>query len=142
VKVPAPEWKLWQVFREQTLTVDFPTERFTVFGERLYLMPEDMPDMRGLRVALPGVRMGTFKKERFEPSHSLALFLHPGQAKAEMALSKDSREVTVFMRGESIPSSGDAGWTLVTVDGWPIGWGKRVQGVIKNHIPHSWLVAY
>jgi NOL1/NOP2/sun family putative RNA methylase len=141
VKVPAPEWKLWQAFLEQTLKVDFPPERFTVFGERLYLMPEDMPDMRGLRVALPGVRMGTFKKERFEPSHSLALFLHPGQAKAEMALSKDSREVTVFMRGESIPSSGDAGWTLVTVDGWPIGWGKRVQGVIKNHIPHGWLVA-
>ena len=30
------------------------------------------------------------------------------------------------------------GWVLVTVDGFPLGWGKRVQGRLKSHLP-SWL---
>ena len=27
------------------------------------------------------------------------------------------------------------GWTLITVDGYSIGWGKAVKGQIKNHYP-------
>jgi NOL1/NOP2/fmu family ribosome biogenesis protein len=27
------------------------------------------------------------------------------------------------------------GWTIVTVDGFPLGWGKLVQGQLKNHYP-------
>ena len=27
------------------------------------------------------------------------------------------------------------GWTLITVDGYSIGWGKTVKGQIKNHYP-------
>jgi len=26
------------------------------------------------------------------------------------------------------------------VDGWPLGWGKRVQGILKNHYPHGWQI--
>jgi NOL1/NOP2/fmu family ribosome biogenesis protein len=39
-----------------------------------------------------------------------------------------------------LPSDGLPGWTLVTVDGWPLGWGKRVQGVLKNHYPRGWQI--
>jgi len=26
------------------------------------------------------------------------------------------------------------------VAGWPLGWGKRVQGILKNHYPKGWQV--
>jgi len=26
------------------------------------------------------------------------------------------------------------------VDGWPLGWGKRVQGMVKNHFPRGWQI--
>jgi len=137
-KLPAAEWKLWQAFRDETLGMDFPSARLSIQGDRLYFVPEDMPDLKGLRVSVPGIWLGNFKKERFEPAHPLALFLQPGQARNVLALSSDSREMAAYLRGESLPTNGVPGWTLVTVDGWPLGWGKRVQGVVKNHLPRGW----
>ena len=140
VRIPAPEWKTWQAFREETLGVDFPSERLRMQGNRLYFVPEEVPDLKGLRVTIPGVWLGNFKKERFEPAHALALYLKPGQAYNELALTTDSRELAAYLRGESLPAEGKPGWTLVTADGWPLGWGKRVQGVVKNHFPRGWQI--
>ena len=130
---------LWCAFREETLAVDFPEERLYLQGGRLYLVPEGMPEMRPLRVALPGVWLGTFKKDRFEPAHPLALTLRRGQAKNVLDLPAEGREIGAYLRGGTIPSAGQPGWVLVAVDGWPLGWGKRVQGVVKNHYPRGWL---
>jgi len=139
-KIPAPDWQLWQAFREETLGVDFPSERLHMHGDRLYFVPEDMPDLKGLRVTIPGIWLGNFKKDRFEPAHPLAANLRPGQAHKMLALSADSRELAAYLRGESLPADGTPGWTLVTVDDWPLGWGKSVQGVVKNHFPRGRLV--
>ena len=134
-KIPTPEWQVWQAFREEALGMDFPSERLRMQGDRLYFVPEELPDLRGLRVILPGIRLGNFKTERFEPAHPLAAYLRPGQAHKVLALSADSREMAIYLRGESLPAEGAPGWTLITVDGWPLGWGKQVQGRMKNHFP-------
>lgn len=140
VKIPTPEWQVWQVFREENLGVDFPSERLRMQGDRLYFVPEAVPELKGLRVTIPGIWLGNFKKERFEPAHPLAVYLRPGQAHNELALSADSRAMAAYLRGESLPAEGRPGWTLITVDGWPLGWGKRVQGVVKNHFPRGWQI--
>jgi NOL1/NOP2/sun family putative RNA methylase len=139
-RIPTPEWKVWQAFCRETLSVDFSSERLRMLGDRLYYVPEDVPDLKGLRVTVPGVWLGNFKKERFEPAHPLAVSLRPGQVNSVMALSSDSREIAAYIRGESLPAEGKPGWTIVTVDGWPLGWGKRVQGVVKNHFPRGWQI--
>ena len=50
--------------------------------------------------------------------------------------SSDSAETVAYLRGEvlSIPSE-YRGWTLVTTDGLPLGWGKASGGQLKNHLP-------
>ena len=143
VRAPHPshaQLALWTAFARETLIIDFETIRLRVFGGRLYLVPEDLPDISGLRVVHPGVWLGNFKKNRFEPAHPLALYLHPGQAKNVLNLPSDGREIVAYLRGESITSDGTPGWVLVSVDGWPFGWGKRVQGVVKNHYPRGWVM--
>lgn len=130
----------WRAFREEILAVDFPEERLFLQAERLYLVPEGMPDMQGLRVEVPGIWLGTFKKDRFEPAHPLALFLRRGQARRTLDLPSDEPRLATYLSGGTIPSDGPPGWLLVTVDGWPLGWGKRVQGVVKNHYPKGWQV--
>ena len=144
--------RLWQAFAEVVLKVDFDPNRMRVRGERLYHVPEEMPDFGSLRLLHPGVWLGTFKKERFEPAHPLALFLRPGQARNVLDLPSAEASggpqssgtshspLQAYLRGESLPSDGTTGWTLVTVDGWPLGWGKCVQGLIKNHYPRRWQV--
>jgi len=130
---------LWRGFAAGTLQVDLDEERMLVAGERLYYTPQLTPDFGRLRIVHSGVWLGSFKKERFEPAHPLALFLKPGQAKNVHDLAADSRELKAYLRGETIPAIG-SGWTVVTVDGFPIGWGKGVQGTLKNHFPRGWMV--
>jgi NOL1/NOP2/sun family putative RNA methylase len=140
VKIPTALYNTWLAFRDECLDVDFLSERLSLQGDRLYYVPESVPGMKGLRVTVPGVCLGNFKKDRFEPTHPLALALRKGQAKNTLDLPAESRQVAAYLRGDAIPDAGIRGWTLVTVDGWPLGWGKRVQGVVKNHFPKGWQV--
>ena len=154
---PSPaQGRLWQEFSAEVLRTDFPADRLRVRAERLYFVPEELPGFGSLRVLHPGVWLGTFKKERFEPAHPLALFLPRGAAIKELPLSssdvgdelgghptgvlRDRPPLQAYLRGETIPSDGASGWTLVSVDGWPLGWGKRVQGILKNHYPRGWQI--
>ncbi len=125
----------WRRFAEETLNAVWPEERLRLGGERLYLLPEACPDFGRLRVPRPGVWLGTFKKDRFEPAHPLAL---AGSPRKTQPLAAESLELAAYLRGETLTSSA-AGWTLVTVDGFGLGWGKGVQGILKNHYPKGWL---
>lgn len=126
---------LWRDFAAETLNDSLPEDRLRLGGERLYLLPEDCPDFGRLRVPRPGVWLGTFKKERFEPAHPLALMASPRKTHP---LAADLPELAAYLRGETIPSSA-IGWTVITVDGFGLGWGKGVQGILKNHYPKGWL---
>jgi NOL1/NOP2/fmu family ribosome biogenesis protein len=131
---------LWRRFAAEVLSADLAEARLRVVGERLYFVPENLPDVSKVRFVHPGVWVGTFKKERLEPAHPFALFLKSDEAQNRLDLASSSRELAAYLRGESIEVAGRPGWTLVTVDGWPLGWGKWVQGTLKNHFPRGWTM--
>ncbi len=134
-----PAAGLWRNFATETLINGLPEDRLQLAGERLYYLPELTPDFGRLRIVHSGVWLGTFKKDRFEPAHPLALFLKPGQARNVFDLPVGSRELAAYLRGESLPADVH-GWAVVTANGFPIGWGKGVQGTLKNHFPRGWMV--
>lgn len=105
------------------------------FGDQLYLIPKGMPAVEGLKVLRPGLHLGTIKKNRFEPSHALALAMRGEEALHTVDLPSDSREIRGYLSGETFSYEGEKGWYLVTVDGYSIGWGKLAGGVMKNHYP-------
>ncbi len=107
------------------------------FGDDLYLMPyESEIPTDGLRVLRPGLQIGTMKKGRFEPSHALAMALHPEDAVRSLNLPSGSREAAAYLRGETLPCDASwKGWVLVAADGVSMGWGKASGGVLKNHYP-------
>ncbi len=137
--IPTTARLLWREFAERTLQISLPEERLFLRGERLYLAPAQMPAFEHLRLIHAGIWLGTCKKDRFEPAHPLALFLQPGQAQQTLNLSPTDPALAAYLRGASLPSAGKPGWVLITVDGWPCGWGKRVQEAIKNHYPRGWM---
>ena len=94
-----------------------------------------MPSTKGLKVLRPGLHLGTMKKNRFEPSHALALALTPEDVLHSYDMAGDSQEVRAYLNGQTIPADGEKGWYLMTVDGYSIGWGKLAGGMIKNHYP-------
>lgn len=113
---------------------DVDLDRLALNGSTLWQLPKDAPDLSGLRVLRTGLQLGEVKKGRFEPAHALALGLRTGQCRATLDLPADNDAVLAYLRGETLPCT-EKGWVLVTVDGWPLGWGKASGGVLKNHYP-------
>ena len=132
-------WQLFTAFCQETLSTrpwELQPGRYLTFGGQLYYVPSAMPDMDGLKVLRPGLHLGTFKKNRFEPAHALALYLRPEHVKRQADLPCLSQEAERYLRGEALMVGGaEDGWTLVTVDGYSLGWGKAAKGVLKNHYP-------
>ena len=127
VKLP----KVWQQFAKE-LDIELPEGSAVLFGETLYWTPEGMPEIGRLKVLRPGLELGTVKKDRFEPAHALALWLK--DCKNIQDYPADSKEMADYIHGNVVPS-GIRGWTLVTADGYSIGWGKGDGNVLKNHYP-------
>ena len=122
----------WQFARETLKNP--PQGKFFVFGEQLYIVPEEMPTFERLKVLRPGWHLGIMKKNRFEPSHALALSLKGEDVNRCVSLAGDSPEIFAYLRGETIAAGNEKGWYLVEVDGYSIGWGKW-SGQLKNHYP-------
>lgn len=150
-------------FAKEALTI--PAEELTEgkillrFGEQLYLAPAETPSLRGLKVLRPGLHLGTVKKNRFEPSHALALFLKKEQVVHAVNLACDGTAVRKYLEGQTLTIgegcdvemahiitrgrmaaeqadvSLPKGWCLVCVDGYSLGWGKAAGAVLKNHYP-------
>ena len=127
----------YEAFCAEHLTGLPAAEDLAVAGTYLYHLPPDWPDVSGLRVIHPGWWLGSFKKGRFEPSHALALALHPEDVRRTVDLDADGPEVQAYLRGEALRQAGDDGWVLVTVSGYPLGWAKRVSGWLKSHYPRG-----
>lgn len=109
--------------------------RYLRFGDNLYLVSEELPDMKGLKVLRPGLHLGELKKNRFEPSHALALTLSPGEALHVWKLQADDPTTAAYLNGQTFPAQGEKGWYLICVDGFSLGWGKLAGGIMKNHYP-------
>ncbi len=105
------------------------------FGDNLYLAPRDMPALKGLKVLRPGLHLGEIKKNRFEPSHALALAMAPWKAKHVWNLAWNDPRTAAYLSGQTFPAEGEKGWYLICVDGFSIGWGKLAGGIMKNHYP-------
>jgi len=107
--------------------------KIMLFGEGLYLVSEGI-DVSGLRVLRCGLRLGTVKKNRIEPSHALALAMSADELKSRVELAPGDERLMRYLRGEVIECDAK-GWCAVCVNGYPIGWGKASGGVLKNHFP-------
>ena len=131
---PLPPEKLpreWESFAKE-LNIRLPAGKALTFGSNLFWVPEEMPQIRGIKVVRPGLELGQVKKNRFEPAHALALWLK--KCKNIQDFPANSQEIRKYMEGQVLPGT-CKGWCLITVDGYGIGWGKGDGTTLKNHYP-------
>ncbi len=96
-----------------------------------------MPELAGLKVLRPGLHLGVLKKNRFEPSHALALALSPMEVLHVRNLSRENPAVMAYLGGQTFQAEGEKGWYLICMDGFSLGWGKLAGGIMKNHYPRG-----
>ena len=144
--------KLLSEFLDETISDDMAAliknSRLVMFGEQLYRLPDMEVDIKGLKVQRAGLHIGEFKKQRFEPSHSLALALKLSEAKNVVKLTCDNPQTIGFFNGQSVMLSDEQaaeckkGWALVCVDGYPAGWGKVNGTQVKTIILRGLEIKY
>ncbi len=136
-------------FLEQFLPEEKIDEnRYDIRGNQVYLMPEEVPDVRGLSFLRCGLYLGELKKDRFEPSQALAMAFDTETLRADgraeeccISFGAGDEMLAAFLRGEAVrPGKGceGKGWRLVCVGKWPVGWGKLSGGVLKNKLLPGW----
>ncbi|TCP66457.1 RsmB/NOP family class I SAM-dependent RNA methyltransferase [Baia soyae] len=136
--IPKDRKKLYDTFvQDHLLDSSWIEGEFTLYGEHLYRTPSGFPSLKGLKVERPGMHLGQIKKSHFQPSHAFALALQSDKVKRVRNLSWNGNDLLLYLQGETLPDQ-QSGWTLVTVDNYPLGWGKASGGLLKNHYP-KWL---
>ena len=138
------EIQKWLVSLSQA---DIDPLRLTLYGHRLYAISPAAIDPGRLRVILPGWFLGEIKKDRIEPSHAFLLALQGEQVINKLNLSADHPAVLKYLSGETLPEGmfsederqilTNKGWMAICVDGFPLGWGRVVDRVVKNHLPKA-----
>lgn len=134
--------KLIKEFEKNNLR-DFSidTGRLVQVEDRIYLKPEALNvNLSKLHIIRMGLEIGEIKKDRLEPSHSLAMALKPGEVKRFVSVNEE--EALKYRHGEEIRVESDNGWTLVCIENVSIGWGKAVNQTLKNHYPKGLRIKY
>ncbi len=123
----------------------FDWNRVEVRGDKVYYLPPVTAPFRGLTFLRNGLYLGDLKKNRFEPAQPFALALRKGEAQAVISLKADDPRITRYLKGETLniapgEASNEKGWHLLCADGYPIGFGKLVNHILKNKYPAGWRV--
>lgn len=127
-----------------------PPSPIRIKGDYVYAVSERAEVMQGLRLVREGWLLGRATKHRFEPSQALAMGLKASEAALCLHLRGDDTLAIRYLKGETLqpepekvtgpdgkPSSG-RGWTLVCLDGCPLGWGRWDGTTLKNELLPGW----
>lgn len=125
-------------FESEVLTEPLDKSYMHLIKVKLYLLPKDMPDIKGLRVLRSGWYLGEIEKGRFEPSQAFANGLTARDVKKTIHLTSDMTEVISYLKGETLNLEADEGYHLICVDGFPLGWAKKTGNILKNKYCASW----
>ena len=90
------------------------------------------PDLSKIKINRYGLDLGEMEKDRFIPSHSLAMY-HNINKTLFIELSKEEAED--YLKGLTINKEGKSGWRIASYKGLALGWVKHVNNTLKNHYP-------
>lgn len=127
--------------KEYNKTMD--TDRMEIVNEKVYILPAQADNLKGIRTLRTGILLGELKKNRFEPSQAFAMTIKPDDYSTVANLPLNDVNVIKYLKGETIEVSkeqlrGSAKNVLVCVDGFPLGWGRLSNTTIKNKYLPGW----
>lgn len=112
-----------------------PSGAFVTQGELVWRRPAAMVRTT-LPVLLAGTPVAQVCKNRLEPTHAAFAAATAADCRTLWSLSPEDPLLTAFLHGEAVPCPESfSGWTAVAADTAVAGFGKAVNGVLKNRYP-------
>lgn len=123
----------------------FDWGRIQVRKGHAYYVPEGLAGQKGLVFVRNGLYLGELRKGRFEPSQAFAMALQKQEFASSVDFQAEDERVMRYLKGETVDvddkkTARSKGWQLVCVDGYPLGWGKLVNGTLKNKYLSGWRI--
>ena len=132
-QVSQADLKVLKAFYQETLNKKVPAYIIENNGH-LYAIKKNFPELKGIRVLRNGLYLGDVRKNRFIPSYSLALTLTKEDVKRSYDYSCDSEEIKKYIHGETLEGTGNKGFGVIFVDGYPLSFYKE-SNQVKNLFP-------
>lgn len=130
--------RLFEAFYSQQFS-EPPFAHPVVRGDMVFLEPEGLPELAGLRVLRAGVPAGRVKNGRFEPEHALYLAAAAKTLRRAVNFCLTDPRLEAFLAGEEIeaPEGLAPGYAAVLAQGVCTGFCKCAGGALKNHYPRG-----
>ncbi len=118
---------------------DIDLDSIQYIEDMVLLLPKVSKDVKKLRKLRSGLLLGTYEKKRFEPSQALAMHLKKSEFANVCDFDSEDVRVIKYLKGETIEADDcKDGWVLVCVCGYPLGFAKANNGVLKNKYYKGW----
>lgn len=131
--VTKEEAQLVEKFYQENLNLKTPMNLVSS-NKHIYAIAPHFPKIDGVKILRTGLYLGECKKNRFEPSMSLARTLVKKEVKRSLDFPHDSKEVQDYMAGLTLPAVGNKGYGVIFVDGYPLSFYKE-SNMVKNLYP-------
>lgn len=133
--LPKEAARAWRAFVEETMRFEPDGIPRLLPDGRLVLLPRGMPEeYNRLRIKSAGVHAAEYKNGRILPSHGLCM-AYPKEAFTR-CVELEGDTLQAYFLGNTVEIPEDlSGYCAVCAEGYPVGWGKAVNGVLKNHLP-------
>lgn len=125
--------KVLKAFYQENLNKKVPSYIIENNGH-LYAVKKNFPELKGIRVLRNGLYLGEVRKNRFIPSYSLALTLTKQDVKRSYDFPSESEEIKKYIHGEILEGTGEKGFGVIFVDGYPLSFYKE-SNQVKNLFP-------
>ncbi len=136
MNVPGRVLKLYERSMTEILTAEPPKAGlFLASQDDLYITPMDPKLWSDLRVLRPGLWVASLRHNKINPDHALAMTLKPEDVQRHVQLSADDPHLNNYLDGSPWLDDGEDGIVLVFVDGFPLGWAKRMSGKLRSRYP-------
>lgn len=132
-QVNPADLKVLKAFYQENLNKKIPSYIIENNGH-LYAIKKNFPELKGIRVLRNGLYLGEVRKNRFIPSYSLALTLTKQDVKRSYDYPSESEEIKKYIHGETLEGTGEKGFGVIFVDGYPLSFYKE-SNQVKNLFP-------
>lgn len=127
------------------VSMELDPARIEVRKGQAYYLPEGGDGFGGMVFLRNGLYLGEIRKDRFEPSQAFAMAMEKEAYASRVDLDWRDERIMRYLKGETIqidelPLQRKKGWQLVCVNGYPLGWGKLVNGLLKNKYLSGWRI--
>lgn len=135
-RMPGRVLRLYEKTLGEVLTGLLPQEGlFLSKDDHCYVTPMAPELWANLPVLRPGWWVASLRHNKIYPDHALAMALGPDDVTECIDLAPDDPRLSRYLDGSLWPGEGPAGFLLVTVDGFPLGWAKRAGGRVRSRYP-------